>query len=132
MKIIITESQYNLLVESKIENFKKFLKDNFDFELSVKIIDQYEDLPIDARSVAKWFFRSQRNAFGPLYLVKFKNRTFLFVDNKTSGGYSIEFRYDGDNEPSIPPFNYNGDELSDIFNIDDVGLDITDIIKLYV
>jgi hypothetical protein len=132
MKIIITESQYNLLVESKIENFKKFLKDNFDFELSVKIIDQYEDLPIDARSDSKWFFKSQRNAFGPLYLVKFKNRTFLFVDSKLNGGFSIEFRYDDDNKPLIPPFNYSGDELIDIFNIDSVGLDVSDIIKLYV
>jgi hypothetical protein len=132
MKIIITESQYNLLVESKIENFKKFLKDNFDFELSVKIIDQYEDLPIDVRGVSIWFFKSQRNVFGPLYLIKFKNRTFLFVDSKLNGGFSIEFRYDDDNKPLIPPFNYSGDELIDIFNIDAVGLDVSDIIKLYV
>ena len=32
MKIIITEDQYNLLVETKNDKFKKFLKDKFDFE----------------------------------------------------------------------------------------------------
>ena len=32
MKIIITEDQYKLLVESKNDKFKKFLKYKFDFE----------------------------------------------------------------------------------------------------
>ena len=132
MKIIITESQYNLLVESKIENFKKFLKDNFDFELSVKIIDQYDDLPSELhRYMPRWMFLSQINAFGPLYLIKYKRRAFIFVDSKSNGGYVLEVKYNIDNEP-LRSVALDGTQLSDIFNIDDVGLDISDIIKLYV
>ena len=41
MKIIITEDQYNLLVESKNNKFKKFLKDKFDFELEIELIETY-------------------------------------------------------------------------------------------
>jgi len=94
MKIIITEDQYNLLVESKKDKFKKFLKDKFDFELEFKLIEAYEDMPTNIRDLVslRWF-KSQINAFGPLYLFKFKDRTFLFVDSERNGGFVLEIVY---------------------------------------
>ena len=47
MKIIITESQYNLLIESKTNKFKKFLKNHFEIDLNGKIkeINRYSEIP---------------------------------------------------------------------------------------
>jgi len=126
MKIIITESQYNLLVESKNNKFKKFLKDKFDFELEVKLIETYEDIPTNIRDLVslRWF-KSQINAFGPLYLVKFKDRTFLFVDSKRNGGFVLEIIYNNS-------WSLTGDNFKKLFNISEIGLDPIFIIKLYL
>jgi len=134
MKIIITESQYNLLVESKNDKFKKFLKDKFDFELEVRTIETYEDIPTKIRDLVslKWF-KSQINAFGPLYLFKFKDRTFLFVDSKKNGGFALEIIYfDSLNHPINRTSSLTGDRLNELFNISEIGLDLIDIIKLYL
>ena len=134
MKIIITEDQYNLLVESKNNNFKKFLKDEFDFELEVKLIETYDDMPTNVRDlVSRWWFRSQVKPFGPLYLFKFKDRTFLFVDSEKNGGFALEIFYDIeiDNELGATS-SLTGDRLNKIFNISEIGLDLIDIIKLYL
>ena len=134
MKIIITESQYNLLVESKNNNFKKFLKDEFDFELEVKLIETYDDMPTNVRDlVSRWWFRSQVKPFGPLYLIKFKDRTFLFVDSEKNGGFALEIFYDIkiDNELGATS-SLTGDSLNELFNISEIGLDLIDIIKLYL
>ena len=138
MKIIITEDQYNLLVESKNDKFKKFLKDKFDFELEVKLIETYEDMPTNVRDlVSRWWFRSQVKPFGPLYLFKFKDRTFLYVDSKQNGGFALEILYLNswmnvmDNEIGKTS-SLTGDRLNDIFNISEIGLDLIDIIKLYL
>ena len=134
MKIIITEDQYNLLVESKNDKFKKFLKDKFDFELEIKLIETYGDMPTNIRDLVslRWF-KSQINAFGPLYLFKFKDRTFLYVDSKQNGGFVLEIFYDIeiDNELGATS-SLTGDRLNKIFNISEIGLDLIDIIKLYL
>jgi len=138
MKIIITEDQYNLLVESKNDKFKKFLKDKFDFELEVKLIESYEDMSTKLSDLVslRWF-KSQINAFGPLYLIKFKDRTFLFVDSEKNGGFALEILYLNswmnvmDNEIGKTS-SLTGDRLNDIFNISEIGLDLIDIIKLYL
>jgi len=134
MKIIITEDQYNLLVESKNNNFKKFLKDEFDFKLEVKLIETYDDMPTNVRDlVSRWWFRSQVKPFGPLYLFKFKDRTFLYVDSKQNGGFVLEIFYDIeiDNELGATS-SLTGDSLNELFNISEIGLDLIDIIKLYL
>ena len=138
MKIIITESQYNLLVESKNDKFKKFLKDKFDFELEVKPIETYEDIPTKIRDLVslKWF-KSQINAFGPLYLFKFKDRTFLFVDSERNGGFALEIFYfvswmNGMDNEIGRTSSLTGDRLNELFNISEMGLDLIDIIKLYL
>jgi hypothetical protein len=138
MKIIITEDQYNLLVESKNNKFKKFLKDKFDFELEVKLIEAYEDMPTKLRDLVslRWF-KSQINAFGPLYLIKFKDRTFLFVDSEKNGGFALEILYlnswmNGMDNEIEKTSSLTGDRLNDIFNISEIGLDLIDIIKLYL
>ena len=138
MKIIITEDQYNLLVESKNDKFKKFLKDKFDFELEVKLIETYEDMPTKLRDLVslRWF-KSQINAFGPLYLFKFKDRTFLYVDSKKNGGFALEILYlnswmNGMDNEIGKTSSLTGDRLNDIFNISEIGLDLIDIIKLYL
>ena len=138
MKIIITESQYNLLFESKNDNFKKFLKDKFDFELEVKPIETYEDIPTKIRDLVslKWF-KSQINAFGPLYLFKFKDRTFLFVDSERNGGFALEILYfvswmNGMDNEIGRTSSLTGDRLNELFNISEMGLDLIDIIKLYL
>jgi hypothetical protein len=141
MKIIITESQYNLLFESKNDNFKKFLKDEFDFELEVKLIETYDDMPTNVRDLVslRWF-KSQIKPFGPLYFFKFKDRTFLFVDSERNGGFVLEIFYfvscyhswdTMDNEIGRTS-SLTGDSLNDIFNISETGLDPIDIIKLYL
>jgi len=138
MKIIITESQYNLLVESKNDNFKKFLKDKFDFELEVKLIETYDDIPTKIRDlVSLKFFKSQINAFGPLYLFKFKDRTFLFVDSEKNGGFALEIIYlnSWENGTDIKigrTSSLTGDRLNELFNISEIGLDLIFIIKLYL
>ena len=138
MKIIITEDQYNLLVESKNDKFKKFLKDKFDFELEVKPIETYEDIPTKIRDLVslKWF-KSQINAFGPLYLFKFKDRTFLFVDSERNGGFALEIFYfvswmNGMDNEIGRTSSLTGDRLNELFNISEMGLDLIDIIKLYL
>ena len=138
MKIIITEDQYNLLVESKNDKFKKFLKDKFDFELEVKLIETYEDIPTNIRDlVSHWWFRSQIKPFGPLYLFKFKDRTFLFVDSKRNGGFALEIVYYNDWANGMDTkiggtTSLTGDRLNKLFNISEIGLDPIDIIKLYL
>ena len=138
MKIVITESQYNLLIESKNDKFKKFLKDKFDFELEVKPIETYEDIPTKIRDLVslKWF-KSQINAFGPLYLFKFKDRTFLFVDSERNGGFALEIFYfvswmNGMDNEIGRTSSLTGDRLNELFNISEMGLDLIDIIKLYL
>jgi len=138
MKIIITESQYNLLFESKNNKFKKFLKDKFDFELEVKLIETYEDMPTKLRDLVslRWF-KSQINAFGPLYLIKFKDRTFLFVDSEKNGGFVLEIVYhnywaNGMDNKIGGTTSLTVNSLNDIFNISEIGLDLIDIIKLYL
>jgi len=138
MKIIITEDQYNLLFESKTDKFKKFLKDKFDFELEVKLIETYDDMPTNVRDLVslRWF-KSQINAFGPLYLFKFKDRTFLFVDSERNGGFALEILYlnswmNGMDNEIGKTSSLTGDRLNDIFNISEIGLDLIDIIKLYL
>ena len=138
MKIVITESQYNLLIESKNDKFKKFLKDKFDFELEVKPIETYEDIPTKIRDLVslKWF-KSQINAFGPLYLFKFKDRTFLFVDSERNGGFALEILYfvswmNGMDNEIGRTSSLTGDRLNELFNISEMGLDLIDIIKLYL
>ena len=138
MKIIITEDQYNLLVESKNDKFKKFLKDKFDFELEVKLIETYEDMPTNIRDLVslRWF-RSQVKPFGPLYLFKFKDRTFLFVDSKRNGGFVLEIIYhnswaNGMDNKIGGTTSLTGDRLNKLFNISEIGLDPIDIIKLYL
>ena len=138
MKIIITESQYNLLFESKNDNFKKFLKDKFDFELEVKLIETYEDIPTNIRDlVSHWWFKSQVKPFGPLYLFKFKDRIFLFVDSKRNGGFVLEIIYynswaNGMDTKIGGTTSLTGDRLNKLFNISEIGLDPIDIIKLYL
>ena len=138
MKIIITEDQYNLLVESKNDKFKKFLKDKFDFELEIKLIETYEDIPTNIRDlVSHWWFRSQIKPFGPLYLFKFKDRTFLFVDSKRNGGFVLEIIYhnswaNGMDNKIGGTTSLTGDRLNKLFNISEIGLDPIDIIKLYL
>ena len=138
MKIIITEDQYNLLVESKNNKFKKFLKDKFDFELEVKLIETYDDMPTNVRDLVthRWF-KSQIKPFGPLYLFKFKDRTFLFVDSEKNGGFALEILYlnswmNGMDNEIGKTSSLTGDRLNDIFNISEIGLDLIDIIKLYL
>ena len=134
MKIIITEDQYNLLFESKTDKFKKFLKDKFDFELEVKLIETYDDIPTKIRDlIPRWWFTSQVKPFGPLYLFKFKDRTFLFVDSERNGGFALEIFYDIeiDNELGATS-SLTGDRLNKLFNISEIGLDPIDIIKLYL
>jgi hypothetical protein len=138
MKIIITEDQYNLLVESKNNKFKKFLKDKFDFELEIKLIETYEDMPTNIRDLVslRWF-KSQINAFGPLYLFKFKDRTFLFVDSERNGGFVLEIVYhnswaNGMDNKIGGTTSLTGDRLNKVFNISEIGLDPIDIIKLYL
>ena len=138
MKIIITEDQYNLLVETKNDKFKKFLKDKFDFELEIKLIETYEDMPTNIRDLVslRWF-KSQINAFGPLYLFKFKDRTFLFVDSKRNGGFALEIVYYNDWANGMDTkiggtTSLTGDRLNKLFNISEIGLDPIDIIKLYL
>ena len=138
MKIIITEDQYNLLVESKNDKFKKFLKDKFDFELEIKLIETYEDMPTNIRDLVtlRWF-KSQINAFGPLYLFNFKDRTFLFVDSKRNGGFVLEIIYhnswaNGMDNKIGGTTSLTGDRLNKLFNISEIGLDPIDIIKLYL
>jgi hypothetical protein len=146
MKIIITEDQYNLLFESKTDKFKKFLKDKFDFELEVKLIETYVDIPTKIRDlIPRWWFTSQVKPFGPLYLFKFKDRTFLFVDSEKNGGFALEIVYHNSlangMEQKMEKLSYNkiggtnsltGNRLNDIFNISEIGLDPIDIIKLYL
>ena len=138
MKIVITESQYNLLFESKNNKFKKFLKDKFDFELEVKLIETYEDMPTKIRDLVslRWF-KSQIDAFGPLYLFKFKDRTFYFVDSKRNGGFVLEIVYhnywaNGMDNKIGGTTSLTGDRLNKLFNISEIGLDPIDIIKLYL
>jgi hypothetical protein len=138
MKIIITEDQYNLLVESKNDKFKKFLKDKFDFELEIKLIETYEDMPTNIRDLVtlRWF-RSQVKPFGPLYLFNFKDRTFLFVDSKRNGGFVLEIIYhnswaNGMDTKIGGTSSLTGDRLNELFNISEMGLDLIDIIKLYL
>ena len=138
MKIIITEDQYNLLVETKNDKFKKFLKDKFDFELEIKLIETYEDMPTNIRDLVslRWF-KSQVMPFGPLYLFKFKDRTFLFVDSKRNGGFALEIVYhngwaNGMDTKIGGTTSLTGDRLNKLFNISEIGLDPIDIIKLFL
>jgi len=138
MKIVITESQYNLLVESKKDKFKKFLKDKFDFELEVKLIETYDDMPTNIRDLVslRWF-KSQINAFGPLYLFKFNDRTFLFMDIERNGGFVLEIVYhnswaNGMDNKIGGTTSLTGDRLNELFNISEIGLNPIDIIKLYL
>ena len=106
--------------------------------MEVKLIETYEDMPTKIRDLVslRWF-KSQIDAFGPLYLFKFKDRTFYFVDSKRNGGFVLEIVYhnywaNGMDNKIGGTTSLTGDRLNELFNISEIGLNPIDIIKLYL
>jgi hypothetical protein len=128
MKIIITESQYNLLNETKTDKFKKFLKNHFEIDLDGKIkeINRYSEIPKSftekylSLSTPKAF--QDKIQFGPMYLIQFDkgilaNRQYLYQNGTNLMDQDGEF--------------WSETYLIELLGLNIMGLNIDDLIDIY-
>ena len=128
MKIIITESQYNLLIESKTNKFKKFLKNHFEIDLDGKIkeINRYSEIPKSftekylSLSTPKAF--QDKIQFGPMYLIDFYkdkvvNKQYLYQNGTNLMDQDGEF--------------WSENHLMELLGLNIMGLSVDDLIDIY-
>ena len=128
MKIIITESQYNLLNETKTDKFKKFLKNRFEIDLTGKIkeINRFSQIPNSFKE--KYLSLSTPRAFqdkiqfGPMYLIDFYkdkviNKKYLYQSGSDLMDQDGEF--------------WSENHLMELLGLNIMGLNVDDLIDIY-
>lgn len=129
MKIIISESQYNLLRESnfetdsKINKNKKFLTKVIGHDFSDKItqITSSYDVPMEFdEGISSDLVNRMLNFWGPMYLVNVYGKDYLYQDR---GGYEWFMDEDG--------YDYVDDEIPEKLGISEIGLKFSNIINMF-
>ena len=120
MKIIITESQYNLLRENKNKKFlTKLLSD--DLIDSIQEITSSKELPIGfLRHFGSSTIQSYIDAYGPLYYFVLDGEKFLYKDR---GDYEMYINDDGE--------SYLEGEITDRLGLSDIGLKFSNVIDTF-
>ena len=84
MKIIITERQQKLLVESRNEKIKKFLKKTLgvDFTNKIQLITSRFDVPsvFIGECFSTFYINKMLNFWGPMYLFEIESTKYLYQD----------------------------------------------------
>lgn len=122
MKIIITESQFKQLVESK-DKWKNFLLNQLDFDFSDRIqqITSTYDVPMEFdNGISPEMIRQFLNYFGPMYLFELDGVKYLYQDRGDYDWFIDEEGYD-----------YVENEIPEKLGIDFTGLRFKDIINIY-
>ena len=122
MKIIITESQFKQLVESK-DKWKNFLLNQLDFDFSGRIqqITSTYDVPMEFdNGISPEMIRQFLNYFGPMYLFELDGVKYLYQDRGDYDWFIDEEGYD-----------YVENEIPEKLGIDFTGLRFKDIINIY-
>ena len=128
MKIIITESQYNLLIETKTNKFKKFLKNHFEIDLNGKIkeINRYSEIPKSfiekylSLTTPKGF--QDKIQFGPMYLIQFDNGKIANKQYLYQNGTNL-MDQDGN--------FWSETHLMELLGLNIMGLSVDDLIDIY-
>ena len=122
MKIIITESQFKQLVESK-DKWKNFLLNQLDFDFSDRIqqITSTYDVPMEFdNGISSEMVRQFLNYFGPMYLFELDGVKYIYQDRGDYDWFIDEEGYD-----------YVENEIPEKLGIDFTGLRFKDIINIY-
>ncbi len=123
MKIIITERQQKLLVESRNEKIKKFLKKTLgvDFTNRIQLITSTYDVPMSFDDgVSPELIRRWLNYWGPMYLVNIKGKNYLYQDR---GDFEMFIDEEG--------YDYVDDEIPEKLGISITGLKFSDVINSF-
>lgn len=120
MKIIITESQYHLLIENKN---KKFLTKiiGIDFTDKIKQITSSYDVPMEFDDgIAPSTINMYLNHWGPMYLFELDGVKYLYQNR---GDFEMFIDEEG--------YDYVDDEIPEQLGISVLGLRFSDIINMY-
>lgn len=123
MKIIITERQQKLLVESKNEKIKKFLIKTLgvDFSDRIQQITSTYDVPMEFdEGVGPSTVRMWLNYWGPMYLVNINGKDYLYQDR---GDFEMFIDEEG--------YDYVDDEIPEKLGISIAGLKFSDVINSF-
>jgi antitoxin component of RelBE/YafQ-DinJ toxin-antitoxin module len=123
MKVIITESQYNLLRENKKKRlFIKMLgQDLID---SIRTIDSAKELPKEfLKSLGSWSIQQYIDAYGPLYYFVFNGESFIYKHRfkEPKGEYEMFTNSKGK--------SFFNDEINNRLGLSDIGLRFLDVIN---
>ena len=122
MKIIIKESQYNLILEN-LEKNKKFLNKvmGIDFTDKIQQITSTYDVPMEFdKHFTSRMINRYLNNYGPMYLFELDGKKYLYLDM-------------GDHEKFIDEDAsvFIDNEIPERLGIDVMGLRFSDIIDIY-
>lgn len=123
MKIIITERQQKLLVESRNEKIKKFLIKTLgvDFSDRIQQITSTYDVPMEFdEGVGPSTVRMWLNYWGPMYLVNINGKDYLYQDR---GDFEMFIDEEG--------YDYVDDEIPEKLGISIAGLKFSDVINSF-
>jgi hypothetical protein len=128
MKIIITESQYNLLNETKTDKFKKFLKNRFEIDLTGKIkeINRFSQIPNSFKE--KYLSLSTPRAFqdkiqfGSMYLIQFDKGKLAKQQYIYQKGADLMSQDGG---------FWSENHLMELLGLNIMGLSVDDLIDIY-
>jgi hypothetical protein len=123
MKIIITERQQKLLVESRNDKIKKFLIKTLgvDFSDRIQQITSTYDVPMEFdEGVGPSTVRLWLNYWGPMYLVNINGKDYLYQDRNP-----FEMFIDEEG------FDYTDNEILEELGISVLGLRFSDIVDMY-
>ena len=123
MKVIITESQYNLLRENKKKKlFIKMLgQDLID---SIRKISSAKELPKEfLKSLGSWSIQQYIDAYGPLYYFVFNGESFIYKHRfkEPKGEYEMFTNSKGK--------SFFNDEINNRLGLSDIGLRFLDVIN---
>ena len=122
MNIIITESQYKILIESHDKN-KKLINRmvGFDFSGRIEQITSTYDVPMEFDDgIGPEMIRQFLNYFGPMYLFELDGVKYLYQDRGDHEWFIDEEGYD-----------YVDDEIPEKLGIYEMGLRFSDILDMY-
>jgi hypothetical protein len=122
MKIILTETQYKTLIESK-GDLKSFLKNQLglDFTDNIKQITSTYDVPMSFDDCVGWeTIRRWLNYFGPMYKFELDGVKYLYQDR---GDFELFMDEDCN--------DYVDNEIPEKLGIAEMGFSFSDILNMY-
>lgn len=128
MKIIITERQQKLLVESRNEKIKQFLKKTLgvDFTNNIQLITSRFDVPsiFIGECISTYSLNKYLNFWGPMYLFEFEGVKYLYQDRGDEDSRFEWFMDENCNE-------FVDDEIPEKLGISIAGLKFSDVINSF-